>query len=467
MYKTQKAIIAIIVIFAITFNTFPVLASDNKNPSGITILLDGETIDFDVPPFIENGHTFVPFRAIFEAFGLSVQYYEQTEQIYATLQTDKNSLQIWIDLKGKTISCEGVEYDPDVLIESKVVAGKMEPQKVGSVSFYKDIDVKTVNDRTFVPARVIAESLGCRVDWGDNTKTVIITSENAVITGDENYAGLPTRVALDRSGIAEAKSAKFREDEDEIIRLVNEARVDKGWNIPKQDDSLTKLARQKAREMADTKADSISAGEKETLLSNTEQPMFYVVTFSINKTVVEFADTITHSIFFNAPESYPSEKEAILAGAGGAKAEDGTIYYVYISMKPFDNSVRTALENEVIRLVNEERVKSGLTPFIENEELAKVARLKAQDMADNGYCTHLSPTYGYPADMVQNYAGGVNFSGEDVAAGQMTPYAVFTDWMNSSGHRDIILMKEPTYIGVGVSLVNGVYKWVLMTGKQN
>lgn len=39
------------------------------------------------------------------------------------------------------------------------------------------------NDRTYVPARFVAENLGAKVDWDGNTNTVIITSANALANG--------------------------------------------------------------------------------------------------------------------------------------------------------------------------------------------------------------------------------------------------------------------------------------------
>lgn len=37
-----------------------------------TVTLNGETLQFDIPPTVENGRTLVPMRAISEALGASV-----------------------------------------------------------------------------------------------------------------------------------------------------------------------------------------------------------------------------------------------------------------------------------------------------------------------------------------------------------------------------------------------------------
>lgn len=110
-----------------------------------------------------------------------------------------------------------------------------------------------------------------------------------------------------------------------------------------------------------------------------------------------------------------------------------------------------ALENEVIKLVNAERAKVGLAPLKTNWELSRVARYKSQDMINKGYFDHMSPTYGSPFNMMENF--GIKFSaaGENIAMGQQTPQAVMNAWMNSSGHRSNILSRTYTHIGVGLA----------------
>lgn len=120
-------------------------------------------------------------------------------------------------------------------------------------------------------------------------------------------------------------------------------------------------------------------------------------------------------------------------------------------------------ENEVIRLVNVERTKRGLQPLKANWELSRVARLKSQDMANKGYFSHQSPTYGSPFNMMENF--GIRFSsaGENIAYGQKTPAQVMTAWMNSPGHKANILSPSYTEIGVGLAKnKNGVPYWTQM-----
>lgn len=130
-----------------------------------------------------------------------------------------------------------------------------------------------------------------------------------------------------------------------------------------------------------------------------------------------------------------------------------------ITIPSVDTSVR-AYEKEVIRLVNVLRGQYGLTPLTENWELSRVARYKSQDMHDQGYFDHTSPTYGSPFTMIKNFGIPYRSAGENIAMGYSTPQAVVRDWMNSTGHRANILNGGFTQIGVGY-VANGNY-WTQM-----
>ena len=109
----------------------------------------------------------------------------------------------------------------------------------------------------------------------------------------------------------------------------------------------------------------------------------------------------------------------------------------------------TTFEAEVVRLVNDIRRQNGLKPLTENWELSRVARYKSQDMLDNRYFAHNSPTYGTPFQMMKSFGLSFRTAGENIAKGYSTPQAVVNGWMNSSGHRANILNASYTQIGVG------------------
>lgn len=120
----------------------------------------------------------------------------------------------------------------------------------------------------------------------------------------------------------------------------------------------------------------------------------------------------------------------------------------------------SAQEEEVVRLVNQERAKAGLPALKINWQLSRVARYKSADMANKGYFSHNSPTYGTPFQMMENFGLRFSAAGENIAYGQRTPAEVMRDWMNSPGHRSNILSGAYTEIGVGLAKnKNGVCYW--------
>jgi uncharacterized YkwD family protein len=104
---------------------------------------------------------------------------------------------------------------------------------------------------------------------------------------------------------------------------------------------------------------------------------------------------------------------------------------------------------QVIELTNKERARAGLPALKADAQLSAVAQKKSQDMQQNHYFSHTSPTYGSPFDMMRDFGITYKTAGENIAQGQRTPQEVVTAWMNSPGHRANILNKQFTHIGVG------------------
>lgn len=121
---------------------------------------------------------------------------------------------------------------------------------------------------------------------------------------------------------------------------------------------------------------------------------------------------------------------------------------------------QASVEQEVIKLVNAERAKAGLSALKEDWELSRVAKYKSQDMRDNNYFSHTSPIYGSPFTMMKNFGISYKSAGENIAKGQRTAAEVMKAWMNSEGHRKNIMSSNFTHIGVGY-VANGNY-WTQM-----
>lgn len=109
----------------------------------------------------------------------------------------------------------------------------------------------------------------------------------------------------------------------------------------------------------------------------------------------------------------------------------------------------TSDEKEVFDLINKQRTNNGLKPLAIDSEVQNVARIKAQDMVNNNYFSHTSPTYGSPFNMLQSFKISYNTAGENIA-GNSSNSAAVNAWMNSPGHKANILNASFNYTGIGV-----------------
>ena len=127
---------------------FLVLLFLNKNiyARNIRIIVNGEDITEKSAAKIESDRVLVPIRFISEALGKEVKYNEATNEV---IITDINST-----VKNK-IGTALFEINNNEYILS-------------------DVKSKVFNNRTYVPVRVIAETLNKNVKYDFNTNTVSI-----------------------------------------------------------------------------------------------------------------------------------------------------------------------------------------------------------------------------------------------------------------------------------------------------
>ena len=116
---------------------------------------------------------------------------------------------------------------------------------------------------------------------------------------------------------------------------------------------------------------------------------------------------------------------------------------------PSASSDLTSDELETFNLVNKQRLNSGLPALKVDSELQRVARIKAQDLVNNNYFDHNSPTYGSPFNMMKNFGITYKTAGENIA-GNSSNSAAVTAWMNSPGHKANILNNSYNYTGLAV-----------------
>ena len=139
---------------------------------------------------------------------------------------------------------------------------------------------------------------------------------------------------------------------------------------------------------------------------------------------------------------YPSSSGSSNSGTGGSSSSGNT-------SSSTETSNMNSDEKEVFDLINKQRTNNGLAALKNDSEVQRVARIKAQDMVNNYYFSHTSPTYGSPFDMLKSFKISYKTAGENIAGNSSNSSAV-TAWMNSSGHKANILNSNFNYTGIGV-----------------
>lgn len=109
----------------------------------------------------------------------------------------------------------------------------------------------------------------------------------------------------------------------------------------------------------------------------------------------------------------------------------------------------TEAERQVLGLVNVERTALGRPPLVLDVRLTAAARRHAADMRDACFLAHTGSD-GSSAFTRMADAGYPNGMGEVAAAGSWPypPSSVVTSWMNSSGHRAILVNTNARHLGM-------------------
>ena len=129
----------------------------------VRVEIDGSPVPFDVAPFIQEGRTMVPLRAIADMLDIEVEWNPDNREISYRNHEDV----IFVLTVGYEYVAFGLSID--------------DMQTV-----HLDAPPVIVNDRTFVPLRFIAESLGVYIDFVDGVVHIS--------TGLEGYLPLPQEV---------------------------------------------------------------------------------------------------------------------------------------------------------------------------------------------------------------------------------------------------------------------------------
>lgn len=106
--------------------------------------------------------------------------------------------------------------------------------------------------------------------------------------------------------------------------------------------------------------------------------------------------------------------------------------------------------SEIISLTNLERTKSLISPLQPNEALSNAALIKATDMFDRDYFAHIDNQGNGSWKLIENEGYVYQFAGENLARNFNSADSLVNAWIQSDSHRNNLLSKNYTDIGVAV-----------------
>ncbi len=162
--KMNKLIASLLAVSLLAFPVVQVSADEN-----ISLTVNGEKVETQVPPTIIDGRTMVPVRDIFEACGAKVNWDVNTKTI--TGEKGNTTVVMQIDSNMLFINEDVTEMDATPVI---------------------------IDGRTLAPARYVAESFGGIVDWDAENKVVMID-----VTDDEEVTETTTEETTQSTTVTE------------------------------------------------------------------------------------------------------------------------------------------------------------------------------------------------------------------------------------------------------------------------
>ena len=107
----------------------------------------------------------------------------------------------------------------------------------------------------------------------------------------------------------------------------------------------------------------------------------------------------------------------------------------------------------LLAATNDRRADEGLPSLRESERLSQAAMLKANDIIQNQYWDHTSPSGVEPWQWIQKTNYTYSEAGENLARDFSTADGTVAGWMASEKHRENML--KPSYSDVGFAVTNG------------
>lgn len=164
----------------------------------VKIIIDGQIGKYTDVPIIVNGRTMLPLREVLVNLGVeNDDEHIIWDGVKRSVTIKKDSKTIYLEVGNKTASVDGKDITLDV-----------EPM------------VYAKNNRTYIPARFVAESLGKKVIWDGSTTSVLIRDEDKFTE---------IKSILDKSNAAMEKLEKYKFDMKTEVNSENSGQKSKAF----------------------------------------------------------------------------------------------------------------------------------------------------------------------------------------------------------------------------------------------
>lgn len=149
-FRNLGVVAALVLAVLLVFSSYPAGAQ-----STVTCFVDGQELICDPAPFILNGRTMVPLRAMGEQLGMDVQWLPDVRVAWI-ITGEKGPGIILPPLPERDSLASPLIFVDDVQVPS-------------------DVNPVIVNNRIMIPIRVVTEYLGMNVTWDGDARQVHIT----------------------------------------------------------------------------------------------------------------------------------------------------------------------------------------------------------------------------------------------------------------------------------------------------
>ena len=148
--------------FAVKSRPYPTAQNSTSDHQKISVRIKGVLQEYDQPPVIISGRTYVPLRGIFEALGAKVDWNEKLKTITAT-RDGAVTIRLTVDSVIAFINGMNITMDQPPIL---------------------------VYNRTMVPVRFVSEVMRYRVNWDEGSRTVLISE---ILVGSSSGSSAGTR----------------------------------------------------------------------------------------------------------------------------------------------------------------------------------------------------------------------------------------------------------------------------------